>query len=288
MATAGSMLSGLRTVTGDPAGDWLTEALGYEFLNKAQKQFSNHVPSVEDFADYTVAARQRRYPLPSDCLTPKYLIWFKSGHAKRLNYVPPHGWADLEVEGDASTGTPDSYTIMADQIVLGRSRPATDSATALASGEIGAADTTLNLTAASGTFRGAGFVKIENEIVEYTGVATTTLTGCSRGVHNTPAASHASGTVVTQVDMQLFYRRPPNLLSASTDVPEIPLALHPCLEQYALYLIWVARGDMGKAEAARQEFERMVRGSLTTAGRRTHDGMMLIQERLGGRRWARW
>jgi hypothetical protein len=41
----------------------------------------------------------------------------------------------------------------------------------------------------------AGYVKLENEIIKYTGKTTTTLTGCTRGALGTTAASHTSGAI---------------------------------------------------------------------------------------------
>jgi hypothetical protein len=48
-------------------------------------------------------------------------------------------------------------------------------------------------------FKQDGVVKIDDEIITYTGISTNTLTGCTRGTNGTSAAAHSSAAVVTQI-----------------------------------------------------------------------------------------
>jgi hypothetical protein len=66
-------------------------------------------------------------------------------------------------------------------------------------------DTTINnsvtsiiLTSAT-SFTTTGTIKINNEIITYTGISSNTLTGCVRGTNSTTAAAHTSGVTVSQV-----------------------------------------------------------------------------------------
>jgi len=66
-------------------------------------------------------------------------------------------------------------------------------------------DTTVNtsvtsiiLTSAT-SFTTTGTVKIDNELITYTGISTNTLTGCTRGTNSTTAATHTAGATVSQV-----------------------------------------------------------------------------------------
>jgi hypothetical protein len=59
-------------------------------------------------------------------------------------------------------------------------------------------ETEIDLVSVTG-FKTAGVVKIDSEIITYTGISTLTLTGCTRGTNSTSAATHDSGAVVTQV-----------------------------------------------------------------------------------------
>jgi len=63
------------------------------------------------------------------------------------------------------------------------------------SGSITAIDTTITLNSAIG-LPAAGFVKIENEIINYSYISGNTLYNCFRGQQNTTAASHTSTTAV--------------------------------------------------------------------------------------------
>lgn len=56
-------------------------------------------------------------------------------------------------------------------------------------------DTTLNVVSTT-NFDTTGVVTIENEKITYTGLTSTTLTGCTRGQYGTTAAAHASSSVV--------------------------------------------------------------------------------------------
>jgi hypothetical protein len=46
----------------------------------------------------------------------------------------------------------------------------------------------------------AGHIKIEDEIIEYTGKTGTTFTGCTRGTCGTTAAAHTNGKGVVFID----------------------------------------------------------------------------------------
>ena len=75
--------------------------------------------------------------------------------------------------------------------------------------EIGATLTTLNGAINSSTTTivltdatlfpstGTNFIKIGTEEISYTGISTNTLTGVTRGVRNTTAASHSDGATIT-------------------------------------------------------------------------------------------
>jgi len=61
-----------------------------------------------------------------------------------------------------------------------------------------ASETEIDLV--SGTdFKTAGTIKIDSEIITYTGKNSNQLTGCTRGTNSTSAATHDSGAVVTQI-----------------------------------------------------------------------------------------
>ena len=65
-------------------------------------------------------------------------------------------------------------------------------------GDITNSATTITLTDAS-SFNSAGKIKINKEIIKYTGKSSNDLTGCTRGENLTTAAAHTSGDTVDQV-----------------------------------------------------------------------------------------
>ena len=58
--------------------------------------------------------------------------------------------------------------------------------------------TVLTVTSTTG-FPTTGQIKVESEIITYTGITATTFTGCTRGARGTTAAAHAVGVYVTKV-----------------------------------------------------------------------------------------
>ena len=290
MATAGSLAANIRVAYGDPDADWLTDAVALQFLTKGQKRFCHNVLALDEIKDYPVVAKKVRYDFPTDCIIPFGLMWYQSRTTK-MSFQPPDKWRAMEEAFPNSSGNPDYYTVERRQLLLGPNTPTTNSATALASGALTATATTLGFTAASGTFRTKGFLQIASgtgiEIVEFTGVATTTVTGVTRGLHNTTAASFASGASITQIDIQMHYRKSPADLSATTTTPDIPEVYHEYLEKYALYLAWLSRGDSKKAEIAYGEFLSYEQGTLKTIGRRSQDGVMRVQDKRN-RYYAGW
>tara|TARA_R110002020_G_scaffold260128_3_gene474331 strand:+ start:2222 stop:4345 length:2124 start_codon:yes stop_codon:yes gene_type:complete len=59
-------------------------------------------------------------------------------------------------------------------------------------------ETEIDLVSVTG-FKTAGTIKIDSEIITYTGISGLILTGCTRGTNSTAAATHADGAVVTEV-----------------------------------------------------------------------------------------
>lgn len=64
-------------------------------------------------------------------------------------------------------------------------------------GAITAAAANIVLTSAAG-FPTAGYVVINGEVIQYTGITTNTLNGCTRGLFGTTASAHSSGDTVTE------------------------------------------------------------------------------------------
>lgn len=285
MATAGSLITNIQKMFGDTNGDFITNTVGLDWLNRAQRRFCHEVLALDEYKDYAIVAKANKFDFPTDAIWPVNVMWYQARVVK-LEYTTPDLWAQIEEAHPYTTGTPERYAVLKRQIIVGPQIPQTASKTTTASGVIYASHTTLGLVAASGTFRSRGFVKVNSEVMEFTGVATTTLTGITRGVHNTTTASHASGDTVTQMDLIAFYRKSPAEITATTTTPDVPVVFQDYLEKYALYLAWQARGDTAKAQQVYAEFTQYEKDSVKTIGRRALDGLLHIQEKR--QRWRWW
>lgn len=272
MATAGSLLANIRLHFGDPDRDLITDTIGFEWLDMAQQRFCHDVLTLDEIKDYPVIARQKRYDLPTNCLIPFSVLWWQNS-SRKLEAADPSEFDAYEVYRPLSTGYPKCYSIIRRQVVLGPAAPLSNSATALASGDFSSTATTIGFTAASGTFRTKGFLENQTtgEVIEYTNISTTTVTGCTRGVHSTSGASVASAQQWKEIDMQVRYRKAPALITASTQSPEIPAAFHHYLEQFVLFLAWRASGDKAKADAAYTQFQQEEAAAQKTISRRTFE-----------------
>lgn len=289
MATAGSLLNDIRIQIGDPNGDFLSDTIGSEWLDVAQQRFCHEVLALDEVKDYPMVARQKRYDLPTDCYLAMTVLWYKNG-SRKLAWADPAEFEEFEVYHPSTTGYPKAYSIIRRQLVMGPAAPLSNSATALASGAFSSSATTIGLTAASGTFRTRGWLKNETtgEVVEYTNYASTTVTGCTRGVHGTAATAVASNDQWKEVDVQMRYRKSPALITATTQSPEIPTAFHRYLEHFVMFMAWRARGDKAKADAAYNQFEQEEKRAKDTIGRRAYEPRGIKDRRHGFRGEWNW
>lgn len=66
----------------------------------------------------------------------------------------------------------------------------------LTTGGINAAQTTIELSGVPTTLPQIGYINLDSETIQYSGISGNTLTGCIRGQNNTTAASHSATTKV--------------------------------------------------------------------------------------------
>lgn len=71
-------------------------------------------------------------------------------------------------------------------------------------GAINASVTTIPLVSAQG-LPTSGTVLVDSEQISYTGISANSLTGCTRGVNGTTAATHANGAVVYQTGVEFWF-----------------------------------------------------------------------------------
>lgn len=281
MPTAATIIQDVRVMFGDPDGEFITGTLGLDWLNIAQERFTERVLALDEVKDYPLIARVREYDVPGDYIEATRVIFLKDMQGT-LKAESPAEFQRIQSGFVTSIGRPVYYTIYRRQLTVGPQAPISNSATALASGNQASTATAIALTAVSGTFRSQGFLynASTGEVLQYRFASGATVYGITRAVHNTTAASIASGGTWQEVDLQMYYRRLASALTTTTQSPEIPTTFHRYLELYMLYRAWHARGDMSKAQVIYNEFEESEGSAREKVGRRFIEPMS-IKDRRG-------
>ena len=107
--------------------------------------------------------------------------------------------ATTDGEDRIAVGTHTHLYIIQDQVLYDITTLRDVSNTATTTGEaVDSSETEIDLASVTG-FTTAGTIKIDSEIITYTGITSSTLTGCTRGTNSTSAASHDNGATVTQI-----------------------------------------------------------------------------------------
>ena len=83
---------------------------------------------------------------------------------------------------------------------------------------INATVTTIGVASVTGMPTTGGTIKINNEVITYTGISSLNLTGCTRGVNGTTAATHSTSDTVTQFPNGMTDIQEANFRDSSTNV----------------------------------------------------------------------
>ena len=174
---------------------------------------------VKDITEYA-AGKNGPYWVDSD------LVRFKNGYPEKLggwekdqiNALDPAGtitstettiegiarrmvyWrANADGEDRLIVGTHNHLLIVENGALYDITPLRYESNTATTTGEaLDNSETSIDLVSVTG-FTTAGAIKVDSEIITYTGISSLTLTGCTRGTNSTSAAAHDNGAVATQV-----------------------------------------------------------------------------------------
>ena len=174
---------------------------------------------VKDITEYA-AGKNGPYWVDSD------LVRFKNGYPEKLggwekdqiNALDPAGTitsTEVAIEGIARrmvywransdgedrliVGTHNHLLIVENGALYDVTPLRDESNTATTTGEaLDDSETSIDLVSVTG-FTTAGAIKVDSEIITYTGISSLTLTGCTRGTNSTSAAAHDTGAVATQV-----------------------------------------------------------------------------------------
>lgn len=160
---------------------------------------------TDDVTAFSSIAAQQGYVLPSDFIAVTEVIWqYDVAHYPLARLERKTFLQSLPQQGD-----PAFYTIdEARKLILVSPIPSGSAITTTLNGGIGVSDVTINVVSTTG-FGGLGYITIGTEIIQYSGVTSTSFTGCIRGAGNTVAAAYSTGATVTWDDIVLYYTRLP-------------------------------------------------------------------------------
>jgi hypothetical protein len=113
-----------------------------------------------------------------------------------LTVTRGHG-GTTQVNDEAGVGTPATITPNTVRLALGNATVSDDYITLIDGTDL-ASDTSATTVTVDSTasFESSGFLKIEDEVIQYSGKTSTTFTGLVRGVAGTIAATHANNVAV--------------------------------------------------------------------------------------------
>lgn len=269
MATASALIAKIQTELGAPNADSQANSLFassnlYGWLDEAQGEFAKRTMCLRGINGQTVKTNQDSLPLPDDCLLVEAVIARKNWNRK-VKKVTPTDFINQQTGVQTALGTDPSIWCEMDGRIYVFPRYSNSSLTTTLNASTTESASTITMSSTD-NLRSYGRVLVSSEEIEYTGKTSTTITGCRRGVAQTTAASYASGTTVTQIDVDILYRRMPVAL-ASTASPEIKSSYHDLLKYYVKHMALTAEGAMEKASAQFQLWDKGVVEAEYTAKR---------------------
>jgi len=218
----------------------------------------------------------------SSTLTPGVCRYTAPTGTKSIDYATARIKKDDDVNAAGNNLTVLNYN---EYIEKGYPNEEDQVATTTLNGSHSSSVTTLTLTSTS-DFSSSGTVYIGGEQVTYTGVLGNDITGCTRGANSTTAATHASGTTVTQFDgggvprnivrtpdnNYLVYPYPdkqytlifdyftfPSDLSAHGDTTSIPDRFAPVIVDGAAAFVYQYRGETQQYQLNFARFEQGIK-----------------------------
>ena len=255
MVTLTNLQDDLQARMADKSARFLVDADCTRYLNIAYHDFVSKTEILLREWGFSVKANQFLYSAPSDMIKPGIMMWMQSSRRKLeyhpLSYFADNGGLDLTSSGPANFFT---WYEGDDKFRLWPTPSTTSEATAINHpGGLGSAVTTITVDDAS-DLRDTGWVQIENEKILYYAKSGNVLQQCVRGVGGTTAADHTDDSVVSQIDVHLWYYYQPADLSSGSDTPEIPAPYHDNLVLGALYHALRSDGRDQEASVIFQEW----------------------------------
>jgi hypothetical protein len=183
------------------SNNYITRLLYDGSVRFASKLYS---PTDDTYA-FSSVNNQQGYPLPSNFVDITNMIWQVDVSHYSLNKMSRKEMLMILPQ----QGDPEQYAIdEANKQALLNPIPQGNAKNTTLSSGVGVGDTTINVVSTSG-FGGLGYFTVDSETIQYTGITTTSFTGCIRGACGTTAATHLTSATVTWCDIVMYFTRFP-------------------------------------------------------------------------------
>ena len=188
-----------------------------EEINLAQREVAHDRlwSFYEKVKSFSSVEDQFEYSLASDVFK-AYVALYKT---QPLAIIELQRWNNLRWGTDV-TGNPTHICIWRKKAKI-YPYPDADASADTLDGDLTASATTITVDATD-DFKTQGRLIIDNEVISYTGLTSTTFTGCTRGIEDTTAASHSDGVAITERDFIYSFQEEPSNLADETDETLIP------------------------------------------------------------------
>jgi hypothetical protein len=218
---------------------------------------------------FSLVQYQQNYTLPTDYIATD-LLTFKNNLGTAIPNVTQTEMMILYTQPyERTSDRPRAFTIIYDQAGTAEPtqqiqvfpRPSTASTADTLNGAINASVTTVTLSDSSG-FPAKGRAIINSEVIEFNHNDTTNnqLTGCTRGVEGTTAASHSNTDAITMRDLNLYYYATAHELDSDASTPLYPQNYHMVPVWYAVWFVLSA--DSVNPELSAQALQQFEQGKL--------------------------
>ena len=185
------------------------------------------------------------------------------------------------------------------QVWINRLSGATATTTFTLVGAVTSTDTTITVSNAT-TLASAGYIKVDSEIIYYSGTTSTTLQNCVRGQANTTAAAHTTGTAIFVPNLPAInvwptpdagttytfvYWRLRRMQDAGDGLngQDVPFRFIPCMVAgLAYYLSMKIPGAEVRLPTLQAEYERQFELAATEDREKASDRFVPREQFIGG------
>lgn len=191
-----------RSLDDATARKWSNNDILYD-INEGGQYLQNLLKVLKCRRSLSSVANQREYALPTDMKEILEMEFYDEGSIHKVQGMNYDTYREYKAQRTGSI--PYIYSVIPNESKI-LIEPVCNSAadTTTLGADLTAVATSMTV-ASNASFYDEGRVIIDSEVIGYTGkTSTTTLTGLTRGLEGTTAATHSSAATVTERDIMLY------------------------------------------------------------------------------------